>query len=93
MCGGAAAQQDGGACEGGKGLTIWDKPFIDGHIKNGDDCSVACDHFHRWKEDFKILKEIGVNTYRFSVCPHGYFKTNLRSTGKAYGSIGIWSRN
>lgn len=71
--GGAAAQQDGGACEGGKGLTIWDKPFIDGHIKNGDDCSVACDHFHRWKEDFKILKEIGVNTYRFSVCPARIF--------------------
>lgn len=67
--GGAAAQQDGGAFEGGKGLTIWDKPFTDGHIKNGDDCSVACDHFHRWREDIKLLKEIGVNSYRFSVSP------------------------
>ena len=71
--GGAAAQQDGGYLDGGKGLTIWDKPFTDGHIKNGDDCSEACDHFHRVQEDFALLKEIGVNTYRFSVCPARIF--------------------
>ena len=67
--GGAAAQQDGGAFEGGKGPTIWDKVFTDGHVKHNDDSSVACDHYHRYAEDFKLLKEIGVNTYRFSICP------------------------
>lgn len=65
--GGAAAQQDGGYLDGGKGLNIWD--VSEGHINNNDTCHVACDHFHRWKDDFKLLKEIGVTSYRFSVSP------------------------
>lgn len=66
--GGAAAQQDGGYLDGGKGLHIWDA-LSDGHIKNSDDCHVACDHYHRWQDDLKLLKEIGVNSYRFSISP------------------------
>lgn len=65
---GAAAQQDGGYFDGGKGLNIWEA-VSDGHIKNNDNCYVACDHYHRWKDDFKLLKEIGVNSYRFSISP------------------------
>ena len=64
--GGAAAQQDGGYLDGGKGLNIWDA-LSAGHVKNNETCHIACDHFHRWKDDLKLLKEIGVNTYRFSV--------------------------
>ena len=64
--GGAAAQQDGGYLDDGKGLNIWDA-LSDGHIANGDTCHVACDHYHRWKEDLQLLKEIGVNSYRFSI--------------------------
>lgn len=67
--GGASAQQDGGYLDGGKGLSIWDPPFINGHIRNGEDNRVSCDHFHRWKDDLHLLKELGVNTYRFSVAP------------------------
>lgn len=64
--GGAAAQQDGGYLDGGKGLNIWDA-LGEGHIKNNENCHVACDHYHRWKDDVKLLKEMGVNSYRFSV--------------------------
>ena len=64
--GGAAAQQDGGYLDGGKGLNIWDA-LSEGHVKNNDNCHVACDHFHKWKEDLQLVKELGVNSYRFSV--------------------------
>ena len=64
--GGAAAQQDGGYLDGGKGLNIWDA-LSEGHIRNNETCHTACDHFHRWKEDLQLLKELGVNAYRFSV--------------------------
>lgn len=63
---GAAAQQEGGYLDGGKGLNIWDA-LSEGHIKNNDNCQVACDHYHRWKDDLQLLKEIGVNSYRFSI--------------------------
>lgn len=66
---GASAQQEGGYLDGGKGLSIWDAPFTSGHICNGDENTVACDHYHRWKEDLTLLKELGVNSYRFSVSP------------------------
>ena len=39
--GGAAAQQDGGYSDGGKGLNIWDA-LSEGHIKNNDTCHIAC---------------------------------------------------
>ena len=64
---GAAAQQDGAYLQDGKGLDIWNPPFTDGRIRNNGENTVACDHYHRWKEDLKLLKEIGVNTYRFSI--------------------------
>lgn len=66
---GAAPQQDGGYLDDGKGLNIWDAPLSVGHIRNNDDCHVACDHYHKWKDDFKLLKKIGVNCYRFSISP------------------------
>lgn len=35
--------------------------------KNGDNCHVACDHYHRYKEDIALMKELGLKSYRFSV--------------------------
>lgn len=70
---GAAAQQEGGATDGGKGPTIWDAPYTQGKIKHNDDNSVACDYYNKWKDDFKLLKEIGVRSYRFSICPARIF--------------------
>ena len=62
----AATQIEGSYNEDGKGLTIWDS-LTDGHIRYNEDCKVACDHYHRYKEDIALMKEIGVNSYRFSV--------------------------
>ncbi|MBQ1508291.1 MAG: family 1 glycosylhydrolase [Erysipelotrichaceae bacterium] len=61
----AATQIEGAWDEDGKCPSIWDVSY--GHIKNGDTCHVACDHYHRYKEDVQLLKQIGVKSYRFSV--------------------------
>ena len=64
----AAAQIEGAFNEEGKGLNIWDVfSRIPGTIRGGDNLDVACDSYHRWKEDVKLLKELGVNGYRYSV--------------------------
>jgi beta-glucosidase len=60
-------QIEGGAHEGGRGESIWDAFCrIPGKTKdeNGD---VACDHYHRWREDIELMKELGVTAYRFSI--------------------------
>lgn len=36
-------------------------------IAREENAEVACDHFHRWKEDISLLQELGVNVYRFSL--------------------------
>jgi beta-glucosidase/6-phospho-beta-glucosidase/beta-galactosidase len=71
FCWGAAAaayQIEGAWNEDGKGPSIWDefshrpgKTFL-GHT--GD---VACDHYHLYKKDVGVMKEIGLKGYRFSV--------------------------
>ena len=61
----AAAQVEGAYLEDGKCLSIWD--VSDGHIKNGETCHVACDHYHRYREDVALMKELGLKSYRFSV--------------------------
>ncbi len=68
---GAAAssyQIEGAWNEDGKGLSIWDtfcqRP---GNIKNGDSGRIACDHYHRFREDIAIMKQLGLPAYRFSV--------------------------
>ncbi len=64
----SAYQIEGAWNEDGKGLSIWDtfcqRP---GNIKNGDSGRVACDHYHRFREDVALMKELGLPAYRFSV--------------------------
>mgnify|MGYP001166265154 CR=1 FL=1 len=51
----------------GKGLSVWDThSHTMGKIKNQDNGDRACNHYFLWKEDFKLLKDLGVNAYRFS---------------------------
>lgn len=70
-------QIEGALTEDGRGPSIWDNfPALLGH--NG---SVACDHYHRVSEDVGILKELGVDAYRFSlawprILPEGRGRVN-----------------
>ena len=62
----ASHQIEGGYLDDGKSLNIWDA-LSDGHMAHGDHGQVACDHYHRYREDVALMKEIGLKSYRFSV--------------------------
>lgn len=64
----SAYQIEGGAAEDGRGQSIWDTFCeIKGNTQNGDTGEVACDHYHRMEEDVKLMAEMGVTAYRFSI--------------------------
>jgi len=64
----SAAQIEGGLREGGRGESIWDRfAAVPGQIEDGTDPSVACDHYHRWPGDVRLLQWLGVGAYRLSV--------------------------
>ncbi len=52
----------------GKGPSIWDHfVHLPGKICNADTGDVACDHYHRYREDVALMKQLGLKAYRFSV--------------------------
>lgn len=64
----AAYQVEGAWNEDGKGLSNWDKfSKIPGKTFEGTNGDVAVDHYHRYKEDVKLMAEMGLESYRFSV--------------------------
>jgi beta-glucosidase len=78
----ASYQIEGAWNEDGKGESIWDRfSHTPGKIENGDTGDVACDHYHRWQEDIKLMKAINLQAYRFSIAwprilPAGRGKVN-----------------
>lgn len=64
----AAAQIEGAAFVDGKGESIWDHfARTPGKVSNGDNLDVACDHYHRFDEDFALMASLGVKHYRLSI--------------------------
>ena len=67
-CATAAYQIEGAAKEDGRGPSIWDTfSHTPGITVNGDTGDVADDSYHLYKEDVRLLKNLGVKTYRMSV--------------------------
>lgn len=64
----AAYQIEGATDEDGRGESIWDRfSHTPGKTLNGDTGDVACDHYHRWQDDIQLMRELGLQAYRFSV--------------------------
>ena len=64
----ASYQIEGAWNEDGKGLSIWDVfTHEPSRIWGGHTGDMACDHYHRFREDVKLMKELGIQAYRFSI--------------------------
>lgn len=64
----AAPQIEGASFTDGKGPSIWDTfSRIRGKIRNGDTPDNACDHYHRYRDDFALMETLGVKHYRLSL--------------------------
>jgi beta-glucosidase len=64
----AAYQTEGAATEDGRGESIWDRfTTLPGRVVNGDTGRVACDSYHRYREDVGLMRELGLDAYRFSI--------------------------
>ncbi|MET8508430.1 GH1 family beta-glucosidase [Streptomyces sp. NPDC004787] len=64
----AAYQIEGAAAEDGRTPSIWDTfSHTPGKVFEGHTGDVAVDHYHRFREDVRLMSELGLNAYRFSV--------------------------
>ena len=64
----AAYQIEGAAATDGRGLSVWDTFSAQpGRILHSDTGAIACDHYHRYGEDLKLLADLGVRHYRLSI--------------------------
>jgi len=64
----AAYQIEGAWNEDGRGESIWDRfSHTPGKVENGDTGDVACDHYNLWRQDLALMKELGLQAYRFSI--------------------------
>lgn len=80
----AAAQIEGGWDADGKGPSTWDDYARQpGRIRDNSNLDVACDHYHRYPEDFALMRELGIRHYRLSIAwpriyPDGGTSVNQR---------------
>lgn len=88
----SAYQIEGAWNEDGKGLSVWDTfTHEPKHVSDNSTGDVACDHYHRYREDVKLMKEMGIRAYRLSICwsrifPNGTGEVNEKGV-KFYSDL------
>jgi beta-glucosidase len=87
----AAYQIEGAWRDDGKGESIWDRfAHTPGTIKNDDTGDIALDHYHRAKDDVRLMTELGARSYRFSISWPRIF---AQGTGEANAKgLGFYDR-
>ncbi|XP_022888219.1 raucaffricine-O-beta-D-glucosidase-like [Olea europaea var. sylvestris] len=87
----SAYQHEGATAEDGRGPSIWDTFTLKtrGRVKDNSNANVSVDTYHRYKEDVKLMKKIGLNAYRFSiswsrVLPGGSLDAGVNKQGIKY---------
>jgi beta-glucosidase len=80
----ASFQIEGAANEDGRGESVWDRfCATPGKVRNGDTGAVACDFYHRYRDDIALMRELGLGAFRFSIAwprvlPEGRGKVNAK---------------
>ena len=63
----SAYQVEGSPLADGAGASIWHRfAHMPGMTRNGETGDIACDHYRRWREDIALMKDLGLQSYRFS---------------------------
>jgi beta-glucosidase len=64
----AAYQIEGAARVDGRGESVWDRfAATPGKVRNGDSGEIACDFYHRYRDDVALMRQLGLDAFRFSV--------------------------
>src|SRR5947209_10940492 len=80
----ASYQIEGAANEDGRGESVWDRfCATPGKVRNADNGAIACDFYHRYRDDVRLMRELGLDAFRFSVAwprvlPEGRGRVNAK---------------
>jgi len=87
----SAYQIEGSPLADGAGPSIWQRfAHTPGMMANGDHGDVACDHYHRYRDDVKLMQALGLDSYRFSI---NWARVLPEGTGKINpGGLDFYSR-
>lgn len=80
----SAYQVEGTDPADGRGKNVWDTFTEEGHIFEGQNAYTTCDHMHRYREDYALMKNLGIRAYRFSmswsrILPNGIGEVNEKA--------------
>lgn len=86
----SAYQIEGAYNAYGKGPSIWDDfSNICGNTANNENGNIACDHYHHYKEDIKLMYELGIKAYRFSISWSRIFPEGYTDDSHSFNQTGL----